>query len=234
MAGRSTAKQHFLATCAGSGGLDHIAMLKRVTVRLNAVLAAASRLLWRSDLSAFDAKSAAALYFPDSRGGIVESDEYASMTISPPGIRATAMLAACLPLLMGCGGAKIEAAPRADPRTPIQLSADEAEHLRSGMRVYLESIQGVVEALHRNKMAVVASNAKRAGMGMVNDIPVSVVIKLPPEFVILSIDTHQKFDALSRVAAASGTKSAVLAHLQEILANCTACHSTYRTSPDRR
>ena len=144
-----------------------------------------------------------------------------------------AAIIACLPLLAACGGAKIEAAPHADPRTPIKLSADEAEHLRSGMRAYLESLQGIVEALPRNRMAAVVSHAKRAGMGMVEDIPVSAVIKLPPGFVILSLDTHQKFDALSRVAEEPGTKSAVLVQLREILSNCTACHSTYRISPER-
>ncbi len=169
-------------------------MLKRITIRLKALLVVASR----------------GLRLP------------------------TFLLVACLPLLAACGGAKIDAAPRADARTPIQLSAEEDEHLRSGMRAYLESIQGIVAALPQNKMAVVASNAKRAGMGMVNDVPVSVVMKLPPGFVILSIDTHQKFDALSRVAEEPGNKSAVLAQLRDILANCTACHSAYRTSLDRR
>lgn len=140
-------------------------------------------------------------------------------------------LAVCLPLLAACGGAKIEAAPRADARTPIQLSVDEDEQLRAGMRDYLESIKGIIAALPRNQMAVVVSNAKRAGMSMVNDVPVSAVMNMPPGFVILSIDTHQKFDALSRLAEEPATKNAVLAQLSQILANCTACHSTYRSAP---
>ncbi len=162
----------------------------------------------------------------------------ALLVVASRGLRHTGLptflLAACLPLLAACGGAKIEAAPRADARTPIQLSADEDEHLRAGMRDYLESIKGIIEALPRNQMAVVASKAKRAGMSMVNDVPVSAVMNLPPGFVILSIDTHQKFDALSRLAEEPGHKSAVLAQLSEILANCTACHTTYRSSPNRR
>ncbi len=171
-------------------------MLKRITVGLKAMIAAAFRSLQHMGLPTF-------------------------------------LLAACLPLWAGCSGTQIEA-PRVDLRTPIRLSTDEDEHLRSGMRDYLESIQGIVGALPQNKMAVVASNAKRAGMGMLNDVPVSAVMKLPPEFIILSIDTHQKFDALSRLAEESGNKSAVLAQLSEILVNCTACHSTYRSSIERR
>jgi hypothetical protein len=131
-------------------------------------------------------------------------------------------------MLGACGGTVMEAASRPDQRTPIELTKDEAEELRAGMRAYLASIQGIVEALPRNKMAQVASAAKQAGMGMVDDIPVALVLKLPPGFVVLSMDTHQKFDALARTAEEAGTKSSVLASLQEILANCTACHSSYR------
>lgn len=147
---------------------------------------------------------------------------------------ATTLAALQLVFLAACGGPKIEAAPRADERTPIELAPEDAEHLRAGMRAYLASIQGIIEALPRNKMAVVASEAKRAGMGMVTDIPLSLVAELPPGFVVLSMDTHQKFDALSREAEASGSKNSVLTHLQGILANCAACHATYRITHKRR
>ena len=208
-------------------------MPMRDTVRLKAVLVAASRGLGRLGMPAINSRPTTALCVSDSHNWVAGCD--ASMAVSLPRVRAVAaMVAACLPLLAACSGARIEAAPRVDRRTPIQLSVAEDEHLRSGMRAYLESIEGIVEALPRNKMAAVASHSKRAGMGMVEDVPVSAVMKLPPEFVMLSMDTHQKFEALSRVAEESGTKSAVLTQLGEILANCTACHSTYRISPERR
>jgi hypothetical protein len=99
------------------------------------------------------------------------------------------------------------------------------------MRVYLESIQGIVEGLTDRKMLVVAESARKAGMGAVHDVPLSVAAKLPPEFVLLGMDTHQKFDALSRLADASGrtgSRAEILQHFRSILANCTACHATYR------
>lgn len=138
------------------------------------------------------------------------------------------VLGVIVPMLGACGGTRMEVAPGPDQRTPIELTSDEAEELRAGMRAYLASIQGIVEALPRNKMARVASAAKQVGMGMVDDIPVALVLKLPPGFVVLSMDTHQKFGALARTAEEAGTKSSVLASLQEILANCSACHSSYR------
>ena len=104
-----------------------------------------------------------------------------------------------------------------------------------GMRVYLESTRGIIEALADRKMSVVAENARKAGTGALHDVPLSVAAKLPPEFVLLSMDTHQKFDALSRYADAAGRtggKTEVLQHLRDILANCTACHATYRIWPE--
>ena len=59
---------------------------------------------------------------------------------------------------------------------------------------------------------------------------IEIAIKLPPEFVALSLDTHQKFDALGLEAARGGTKIGALKQLDEILANCTACHATFRLS----
>ncbi len=147
-------------------------------------------------------------------------------------LAATAMLGACLvlPVLTACYRPQVGTASVADVRAPVRLSAKEREHLSVGMRVYLECTQGIVEALAEHKMSVVAEIARKAGMGAVHDVPLSVVAKLPPEFVLLAVDTHQKFDALS--LAAAGNKREVLQHLRDILANCTACHALYRISPE--
>ena len=157
------------------------------------------------------------------------------MSGSPQGLLAkTAILTTCA-LLTACGGAQLEsasrAASRAAARTLIQLSASEREHLRLGMRVYLESVEGITDALADNKMLLVAKAAKKSGMGMVDELEIAIAMKLPPEFVAISLDTHQKFDALAQEAAEGGTKVGALTHIGEILANCTACHATYRLSP---
>jgi hypothetical protein len=153
--------------------------------------------------------------------------------LAAPGRLAVFPLVSVLALLAGCGGVRVESQVRIDERTPIELTSEEAEHLRAGMRTYLASIQGIVEALPRSNMRTVATTARSAGMGMLDDIPISLVMKLPPGFVALSMETHQKFDALSRTAESSGTRSVVLQQLQEILASCTACHATYRISVQR-
>ena len=150
---------------------------------------------------------------------------------SPPGaLPAMAILAMCLVLLTGCGVPQLGSAFRAAARAPIQLSANEREHLRFGMRVYLESVEGITQALAENKLPLAAKSARKSGMGMMDEAEISIALKLPPEFVALSLDTHQKFDALAIDAAEGGTKMGPLKQLGDILANCTACHATYRIS----
>ena len=58
----------------------------------------------------------------------------------------------------------------AEPRSSIELSAKERQRLRAGMRVYLECVQGVTDALGDSKMGGAARSAKRCGMGMVDDV----------------------------------------------------------------
>ena len=102
------------------------------------------------------------------------------------------------------------------------------------MRTYLESIGGIVDALADNKMSAVADHARKAGTSSIRDVPLWSAVTLPPEFVLLGADTHQKFDALSQAAARKASKREVQQHLQGILANCTACHNTFRIAPDQR
>ena len=68
-------------------------------------------------------------------------------------------------------------------------------------------------------------------MDMVESVSFAEVLTLPPEFLALSLDTHQKFDDLAHEAVAQGTKSSALKQLGAILANCTACHAAYRLAP---
>jgi hypothetical protein len=137
----------------------------------------------------------------------------------------------CLLLLTACGVSHGLTLGRPDTRTTIGLAPKEREQLRQGMRIYLESVEAIVDGVHRNNLRAVAGSAKRSGMSMLEDISLGEAVKLPPEFIILSIDTHQRFDALSRLAEAGESKSGIMDQLSGILANCTSCHSTYRVAP---
>ena len=142
-----------------------------------------------------------------------------------------AVFASCFSFLAGCGDTQLELPSRAEMRAPIDLSVKEQEHLRFEMRKLLESVERITGALAENKMDLVAENAKRSGMGMVDGAAISIAMKTTPEFVALSADMHQKFDDLASYATEGGTKTGALNQLGAILADCTACHAAHRIGP---
>jgi len=147
------------------------------------------------------------------------------------GMAAAAMLILCSALLSACGVPRYVPVSRPDTRTTISLSRREGEDLRRGMRIYLESIQGIVDGAGENDMARVAQSAEASGMGMVADVSPAIITKLPPQFIVLSIDTHHKFEQLSVEAVRNKTRGRTMERLRGILANCTTCHSAYRLAP---
>jgi len=146
-------------------------------------------------------------------------------------VTATAMLILCSALLGACGVPRYVPVSAPDTRTRIFLSRKESEDLRRGMRSYLESIQGIVDAAGENDMARVAKRAEASGMGMVADVSPAIITRLPPQFIVLSIDTHHKFEQLAVEAARNGSSGRTMDRLRGILANCTTCHSAYRLAP---
>lgn len=148
---------------------------------------------------------------------------------SAPGVLA-ALTAFSLALLTGCTGAQL-VSKRAATREPLHLSASERDHMRSGMRAFLESVEGITKGIADNRIETVAKSAKRSGWSMVDETATALALKLPPEFVAISIDTHQRFDDLAAAASAGATKARLLDDLGRILNNCTACHATYRLAP---
>lgn len=135
-----------------------------------------------------------------------------------------------LALLTGCAAERL-ISTSASAREPLHLSAAEREHMRSGMRAFLESVEGITKGLAENRNEAVATSARRSGWSMVDETATALALKLPPEFVAVSIDTHQKFDDLAAAASSGATKAKLLGDLGRILDNCTACHATYRLTP---
>ena len=148
------------------------------------------------------------------------------------------LFAACAIVLFalaaGSGGTEARSQPavRKDGRTVIHLPAADRLQFRQGMRVYLESIEGTIDGMTKHKMALVAKAAQKSGMGMVKDVSLETALGLPPEFVLMSTDTHEKFDDLAKTARGGGaTKLEIMEKLGTILAACTSCHSAFRLTP---
>ena len=132
----------------------------------------------------------------------------------------------------GCAGIQDVPRGRADVREVVRLSPAERENFRRGMRQYLTSVQGIVEALPHGNRAQISESAQKAGVDMLTDVSVSVAVHLPPEFLMLSMDTQQMLAALSHSDEAGQSNAEIMTHLGGILANCTACHAMYRLSPN--
>lgn len=113
-------------------------------------------------------------------------------------------------------------------REAVRMEHRDAIHFRSGMHVYVTSLHMITEALGRNDRPGIAKGAGASGMFAVNDISIAMVSMLPPQFILLATDTHQRFDAMATAAKAGSTRSELLTKLSDILANCIACHEAYR------
>ena len=114
------------------------------------------------------------------------------------------------------------------PRERIELGAREREHMKAGMRAYLESIQGIVAGLARHDFRAVARAAGRSGKAAIKDVSPALALSLPPQFTLMSVDTHERFDALAKDALGLRTNLAVQKRLDDVLTNCTAYHAMYR------
>ncbi|MCC6591723.1 MAG: cytochrome c [Xanthomonadales bacterium] len=114
----------------------------------------------------------------------------------------------------------------------MHLSATEREHLRLGMRTYLESTEVVVEALAGGKLAEVAASARKSGSAALRDTSPGTALQMPAGFLLLATDTHRRFDELASAASAGASRRDIGRQLRDILANCTACHASYRIAPE--
>lgn len=120
------------------------------------------------------------------------------------------------------------AAPIKDERQPIAISAAERDFVLAEMRAFLDNVQGIVAALAEGKPKDAATFARGSGMGATHGMPPGMMMKMPPEFRMLGMDTHKRFDALALEAESIGDQQAVMKQLSGILANCSGCHAAWR------
>jgi hypothetical protein len=90
----------------------------------------------------------------------------------------------------------------------------------------------VAEALARDEPRAAAPAARKLGMADLAAAPASIRAKLPPEFRLLTRETHAGFDALAD-AAEAGSARRTLSQLSRLLQKCNACHSVYQFGVER-
>jgi len=115
-----------------------------------------------------------------------------------------------------------------DGRTALVLLASERDLILEEMRGFLIATQQIVQAVSEDEIKQAVIAAKKVGRTAQEDVPGSLVGKLPIAFKKLGFDTHTKFDELAMDAEDMEDKDQTLKLLGGLMQNCIACHAAYR------
>jgi len=118
--------------------------------------------------------------------------------------------------------------PQTDTRHLILLTKSDKNLVLTEMRLFLDNIQKIIDAIAREDMPAVVKYARKVGIAEQQQAPASLRNKLPLHFKKLGRDTHQKFDALALNAKDLADSQFALEQLSELMQNCVACHSAYK------
>ena len=118
--------------------------------------------------------------------------------------------------------------PASDGRTAILLAPGERDLVLGEMRGFLVALQTISQAIVDEDTATAVKAARKVGAATQQEVPASLVGKLPLEFKQLGFDTHTRFDQLALNMEQFGDTSEALPELATLMGNCTACHAVYR------
>jgi len=121
-----------------------------------------------------------------------------------------------------------------DGRTAIRLTEDERNIVLTEMRVFLMSVQQITQGVIDKDMQAISKSARHVGAAAQEEVPGTLIKKLPIEFKKLGFDTHSKFDQLALDAEQLGDEEYTLSQLSELMQNCVSCHSAYRFVEDNK
>jgi hypothetical protein len=119
-------------------------------------------------------------------------------------------------------------AEETDARTVIELSERHRALVLTEMRQFLSGLQQITEALSRDDMETVASEARILGVAMSHHMPADLKQALPQAFRKLGHSVHSNFDQIALDAESLGDPAHTLSQLGETLSRCVSCHSTYQ------
>lgn len=115
-----------------------------------------------------------------------------------------------------------------DGRFTIQLTPGEKDLVLSEMRTFLDSVRQITQGVASNDFYVVAKAARKVGRTAQQEMPGTLVGKLPLEFKKMGFDTHSQFSQLALDAEQMGDATQTLEQLGALLQNCVACHAAYK------
>lgn len=122
--------------------------------------------------------------------------------------------------------------PSIDNRMAVLLSPGERDLVLSEMRTFMESVQQITQGVASNDMQMVTHAAQKVGMAAQQEVPGSLMGKLPLEFKKLGSSTHSQFSQLALDAEQLGDRDHTLTQLSKLTENCVACHATFKFETD--
>lgn len=115
-----------------------------------------------------------------------------------------------------------------DGRLAIHLTPNERDLVLSEMRTFLDSVQQITQGVASNDFDAAAKAARKVGRAAQQEVPGTLIGKLPLEFKKMGFDTHSQFSQLALDAEQLGDSTQTLEQLGTLLQNCVACHATYK------
>ena len=116
-----------------------------------------------------------------------------------------------------------------DKRQVLSLTEHQRDHVLTEMRAMLSGTQKILDALSREDMQTVASEARLLGMGMAKGEDHLKAI-LPKDFMQMGMSVHKSFDTIALDAESKRDPRHTLRQLSESMQKCNACHSGYQIS----
>ena len=115
-----------------------------------------------------------------------------------------------------------------DARVVLKLTPGERAMVLEEMRLFLDGVQKMTDALSKQDMQASADAARNLGLKMVHEVPPSLRAKLPLEFKQLGASVHGEFDQMAMDAESLKDVSYSLSQLSATLKKCVSCHTMYQ------
>ncbi len=115
-----------------------------------------------------------------------------------------------------------------DSRVAIQISEPNRDMILKEMRTFLEAVRNIHEGIETNDYKKIETYATASGMSLEKNVPADLVRSLPLPFKKLGFNTHDKFDALAKMAKEQKSKQLMHQELNSLMNNCTSCHASYK------
>lgn len=115
-----------------------------------------------------------------------------------------------------------------DKRQVLSLTEPQRDHVLTEMRAMLSGTEKILDALSREDMQTVATEARALGMGMTHKAEGHLKSVLPKDLMQLGMSVHKAFDKIAEDAESLKDPKHTLRQLVDSMQKCNSCHASYQ------